>query len=81
MTVRATAQPVMVKGYDIKNVELSPTRWATLCDHIEEVNIAARAVQEGAGGIKLRLHLGVGGAYYISVTCIWVQICRHTQVL
>jgi len=57
---------LMVKGYDIKQVELSPSRWATLCDHIDEINASARVVQSGSSDIKLCLHIGFG--YYVSVT-------------
>jgi len=57
---------LMVKGQNIKCVQFPPTRFAALCEHIDDVNIAARAIESGSSDIKLRLHLG--GGYHISVT-------------
>jgi len=57
---------LMIKRHDVKCVQFSPSQWATLYEYVDDINIAARAVDIGDSGIKLRLHLGA--AYYASIT-------------
>jgi len=35
---------LMIKGHDVKCVQFSPSRWSVLHEYVDDINIAARAV-------------------------------------
>jgi len=57
---------IRVKDDENKSIELSPKRWPTLRQNIDNIMTNAKAAAMGDEGIKLWQH--IGGGHYVSVT-------------
>jgi len=51
---------IRVKDDEKKSIELSPKRWATFRQNIDDITTNAKAVATGGEGIKLWQHIGGG---------------------
>jgi len=57
---------IRMKDDDKKSIELSPHRWASFRQYIDDITSNVKAVTAGEEDIKLCQH--IGGGHYVSVT-------------